>query len=302
MSAARIQEAKLTIFSHFMLTLLEQLQRLTPRGEMAWTPDLSVSVGLETRTQAEPYFWDGRRRGGDPARPFLLFQYTLAGSGIYTEAGTVHTIAPGSAFTAVVPSAHVYTLPAQSPAWTFFFLILRHPYAVQRLTQARQRIGPVLALTPSDLLLARAVSLFEGVAARSFHDSWAAEAALFEFLFEYERLTQRRLYPQAERESMLEEVRRFVLTHREADVTALAAQSGQSRSHFSHRFKAVTGLPPAQWVRQIQLEEATRQLLATDHKLEAVAQASGFADANHLCKAFRRRYHLSPGEFRRQMR
>jgi len=151
-------------------------------------------------------------------------------------------------------------------------------YAVTRLAQARQNIGPLLTLTGADPLLARAVSLFKGVAGRSFRDHWAA-AALFEFLFEYERLAHRRLYPEAQRASLPEEVRRFVLGHRTVAVADLAAQSRLSRSHFSHRFKAATGLPPAQWVRQVQLEEATRQLLATGHKLETIARSCGFADA-----------------------
>lgn len=73
-------------------------------------------------------------------------------------------------------------------------------------------------------------------------------------------------------------------------------------THFSHYFRAVTGLPPARFVTQIRLEEVTRCLLETNHTLETIAAATGFADAKHLCKVFRRHYHLSPGAFRRQMR
>ena len=182
--------------------------------------------------------------------------------------------------------------------------MITHPYVVRRLIDAQAGIGPLLSLEPDDPLLARAVTLFESVVSRTFRDPWALELALFDFLFEYERLTQRLLYPQAERESLLADVRRQILAHpnRDTNVAALAAMRGLSRSHFSHRFKAVTGLPPARWVRQIQLEEAARLLLDSPHKLETIARASGFADANHLCKVFRRHYHLSPTEFRRQMR
>ena len=87
-----------------------------------------------------------------------------------------------------------------------------------------------------------------------------------------------------------------------AHVSDLAAAHGLSRSHFSRHFKAATGLAPAVWVRQVRLEEAIRRLLGGSDTLEAVAEAAGFADANHFCKVFRRQYHLSPGEFRRQMR
>ncbi len=287
-----------------MDTLLDRLQKIAPTAETAFASDLSVYAGLETKTDPADYVWDGLRRGGDPERPFVVFQYTLAGGGAYTAEGVTHQLLPGMAFAAVVPSAHVYRLPPDSPSWTFFFLILRHPYVVGRLVRAQADIGPLLTLTADAPLLARAVTLFEGIAARIFHDSWALESALFDFLFEYERLAQRRMYPQAEREALLETVRRHVLARagQSVDVAELAALHGLSRSHFSRHFKAVTGLPPAQWVRQVELEEATRRLLDSDRKLEAIARETGFANANHLCKVFRRRYHLSPGEFRRQMR
>jgi len=85
-------------------------------------------------------------------------------------------------------------------------------------------------------------------------------------------------------------------------VTDLAQLSGMSRSHFSHSFRAATGMAPAQFIRQIRLEEATRRLLHTEQPIEAIARATGFANANHFCKVFRQRFHLSPGAFRRQMR
>jgi transcriptional regulator GlxA family with amidase domain len=51
----------------------------------------------------------------------------------------------------------------------------------------------------------------------------------------------------------------------------------------------------------VRLQEVSRRLVHSKEKLEAIARATGFADANHLCKVFRRHRHLSPGEFRRQM-
>ena len=288
-----------------MTTLLERLQKMAPAPEMSYAPDLSVQIGLDTEMIPADYLWDGLKRGGDSAHPFLVFQYTLGGEGRYTTAeGITHKLLPGMAFAAVVPSAHVYFLSPDAPSWTFFFLLIRHPYIVRRLIDTQTATGPVLTLPESDLLTARAVTLFEGIAARSFRDSWALEAASFDFLFEYERFAQRLLYPQAEREALLESVRAHVLARlgQPVDVAELAEMHGMSRSHFSHRFKAATGLPPAQWVRQVQLEEATRRLLDSGHKLETIAQETGFANANHLCKVFRRHFHLSPGEFRRQMR
>ena len=291
-------------YSSGMSSVWERLQKVweaAPHesgGEL-----LPVYAGLETRTDPAEYVWDGLKRGVDPAHPFVIFQYTLAGVGEYAADGIKHRLTPGRAFAAVIPSAHVYRLPPDSAEWTFFYLFIRHPYAVQRLSAAQVEAGPTLTLAENDPLTTRAMTLFESVASRAFRDPWARELSLFDFVFEYERLLQRLRYPEVERETLLAEVRRQVLARPGGcDVETLAAGRGLSRSRFSHQFKAVTGLPPARWVRQVQLEDAARRLLDSPDKLETVARASGFANANHLCKVFRRFYHLSPAEFRRQMK
>ncbi len=289
-----------------MSSLWDRLQKASVAAQAAgadFAPVPPVFAGLETRTDPAAYRWDGLKRGADPAHPFVVFQYTLAGEGEYTAGGETHRLPPGRAFAAVIPSAHTYRLPPGSASWTFFFLLISHPYAVQRLRAAQAESGPVLTLAETDPLLARAATLCESVLTRAYRDPWALELSLLDFAFEYERLTQKRRYPQAERDAWLAEVRRQVLARpRDAGLEALAAAHGLSRSRFSHRFKAVTGLSPARWVKQVQLEDAARRLLDTEGKLEAIARASGFADANHLCKVFRRVYHLSPAEFRRQMK
>ena len=103
---------------------------------------------------------------------------------------------------------------------------------------------------------------------------------------------------------MLGEVRRYTLRNleRSLEIGELAEQHGMSRSNYSHKFKSVTGFSPASYVQTVRLEEAAHRLMRSDLKLEAIALQTGFADANHFCKVFRRRFHLSPGEFRRQIR
>jgi len=62
-------------------------------------------------------------------------------------------------------------------------------------------------------------------------------------------------------------------------------------------FKAKTGISPAAFVTEVRLKEALK-LLRTPAKLEDVAAQTGFADANHFCKVFRRHFHTSPGAYR----
>jgi AraC-like DNA-binding protein len=287
--------------------LIERLRQLTA-GRVArvrlHTPELQVLGGFEERVPPAAYRWDGMRRGGNPAHPYLVFQYTLDGWGCYTAQGTAQRLRPGMGFTAIIPSEHVYELPPASSGWTFFWIIMHHPYVVERVARQQGESGAVLSLDPGGPAVLRALDLLEHVFRPAPRDAIAHERALFEFLWEYERAAGRSAGAQSEGERLREEVRGYVLgaLQRPVGVDELAALRGQSRSRFSHAFKAATGIGPAKFVQQVRLEEAARRLLHTGQLVDDIARDTGFASANHFCRVFRQRFRLSPGAFRRQMR
>ena len=265
--------------------------------------DRIMMAGLETRTDPRVYQWDGMKRGGDEHHPNLVFQYTLSGYGCYAAGGQLQHVPPGHAFMAVIPSAHRYYLPPESPAWSFFFLLLRHhDYVIARFADAVRRYGAVTPMPPDSVVLARAVALFEGICLRSFPDSHAAEQALFDFLLEYERHMHRTAVPPTQRERLLLSVRQYVLGHlnRPVSVEELASLLSMSRSNYTHHFRTTTGLSPAHYVSELRLQEASRRLLHTRLNLKMIAAETGFADANHFCKAFRRAHQISPNQYRKQ--
>jgi AraC-like DNA-binding protein len=277
--------------------------------ERRYAPGALTVSGLETRRQSEArYHWDGMRRGADPAHPFVLFQVTLGGQGAYEDRrGGKERLTVGRAFIVVIPSAHRYYLPEESPDWTFFWLILRHPYLARRIGERQQRVGAaatVLDLQSGSPLMQEIIALLADRAA----DPFAEEAAVFRFLIEYERHVHAASSTPA-RDSdasgmLLETLRDRVLTDltHPVSVEEVAKGEGMSRTRYSHYFKVNTGISPAAFMTQVRLEEVARRLAQTDVTLAALARETGFADANHLCKVFRRHYHLSPGTFRQQMR
>lgn len=289
-----------------MKNLLERLLRLdqSRAKEVNIASEFFLVGGVETQTNPALYHWDGQRRGVDPEHPYLLMQFTLDGRGEYADPTGTYKMVPGSVFIAPIPSEHHYFLPKGSPAWSFFYLMTSHPYVVRRIRDVQDNNGKVLTVEEDSPLIIRAVHLLEGTIRADFADDLAQEQSLFELMFEYERMLHRASYPQDLRESMLNAIRTYTLSHLHSsfDIIGVSDHFGMSRSNFSHRFKTVTGLSPATYIQQIRLEEATRRLVSSDQKLEAIASQTGFADANHLCKVFRRRFHLSPGEFRRQIR
>ncbi len=263
-----------------------------------------TSVGLEHRDTPRDYHWDGLSRGGRADSPFFIFQYTLKGFGVYEHQGVPRRVGPGQSFVAVVPSAHRYYLPTDSPGWTFGWFLLPHAYIVRRMIDRLAGTDCMQAFDPASPVISAVARLFEGVCGQTFRDEFAWENAAFDFLFEFERSFADRLYERPEREKLLADVAEKILRRldRPVEIESLAAQWGMSRSHFSHYFKSKTGLSPARYVTDLRLEQVSKRLADTDDKLEVIARQTGFADANHLCKVFRRSLHVSPGEYRTQLR
>ena len=261
-----------------------------------------LALGCETRTVPADYRWDGLRRGDDPAHPHVVFQATLDGWGRFDRPGRSWDVGAETAFFAVLPSRHVYRLPAESGRWTFFWFNSGHPWVVERLARLARRHPPVFALPAGCRLRVASQSLFERVCQGRFEDGFAEEAALFEWMLEFERHLHEQAHPRDAREIMLADLRAYTLKHlrRSFGIEEFARGQNLSRSHFSHRFKEATGIAPAAHVLDVRLAEARRTLRESGAPLKEIAAATGFADANHFCKAFRRLYHLSPGAYRRQ--
>ncbi|AZO79279.1 MULTISPECIES: AraC family transcriptional regulator [unclassified Bosea (in: a-proteobacteria)] len=79
----------------------------------------------------------------------------------------------------------------------------------------------------------------------------------------------------------------------------LAELVGMSQSHFSHAFKASTGLPPHQWQLKARIERGQRLLAAGDRPLTEIAADAGFSDQAHFTRVFRRMVGETPAAWRR---
>jgi AraC-like DNA-binding protein len=284
------------------LRQLVDASRRAAVGPSWWSPMTAYFGSVETRTDPRGYHWDGMKRLGRQDRPLVFFQFTLAGWGHFEQHGRApQELPPGAAFFAVVPSRHRYYLPEGSPGWTFGWIGIYHPYLIGRIARQVAETGPVLQLQPQSALAAIAMRLVRGAFQKDFRDRFEVELALFEFTFTFERMAQRLDDPDGERERLLDELRSRVLAspRQPIGVDALAAERGMSRSHFTHYFRARTGLSPARFMTEVRIQEAARDLVATRAPMKQIANEWGFANANHFGKVFRRFQHQSPAVYRR---
>ena len=276
--------------------------RAPVEGPPWWTPTNAYRGGVETRVDPRSYYKDGMNRLGPRDLPVVIFQLTLAGWGYFELYGKPRQrVSAGRAFFAIVPSRHRYYLPSESPGWTFAWVGIYHPYLVRRIARTIAITGPVVPIAPSSLLVTSTMRLVRGAFEKDFRDRYEVELALFEFVLACERQADERRFPAGDRERLLEWLRARTLAspRRPAAVDAIAAERGMTRSHFSHYFRARTGLTPARFMSEVRVQEAARMLLTTRAPLKQIASEWGFANVNHFGKAFRRFQHASPAAYRR---
>jgi AraC-like DNA-binding protein len=87
--------------------------------------------------------------------------------------------------------------------------------------------------------------------------------------------------------------------HTRLALAPIAKAIGISRAHLAHVFRTQTGTTVGGFVMRMRIELAAERLIHTDDKLDAIAQAVGFADASHLSRVFHRLVGRWPGDYRR---
>ncbi|MCO5734228.1 AraC family transcriptional regulator [Rhizobium sp. SSA_523] len=102
----------------------------------------------------------------------------------------------------------------------------------------------------------------------------------------------------------LRRVQDYIRTHasRAIRLQELADLTGLSLSHFSHAFKASTGVAPHAWQMLVRIENAKRLLSEEHMPLAAVASEAGFADQAHFTRSFRKLVGTTPARWKNARR
>jgi AraC-like DNA-binding protein/effector-binding domain-containing protein len=92
----------------------------------------------------------------------------------------------------------------------------------------------------------------------------------------------------------------FAAVSMEADLSleALADQTGLSAFHMHRRFSEAAGETPKQFTSRLRLDRAAAMLLTTTDSVLSVALACGFQSHEVFCRAFRKRFQMTPSSYR----
>jgi AraC-like DNA-binding protein len=104
--------------------------------------------------------------------------------------------------------------------------------------------------------------------------------------------------------SWLQRMLAYLNTHLDTPtrIREIAAHMGTSESQIKHRFKAETGLSPADYQLRRRIDRAMSCLTENDMTITRLALDLGFSTSQHFASVFRRYVGVSPAAFRRAQR
>jgi transcriptional regulator GlxA family with amidase domain len=102
---------------------------------------------------------------------------------------------------------------------------------------------------------------------------------------------------------MAERIKRVMeLMHRDPSRTFSLGEMAQSvnlsPAYFCGLFKAVTGVPPARYLKSLRMQHAATLLTTTFLSVKEIVRRVGCSDESHFVRDFKRIYGVTPSEYR----
>lgn len=86
------------------------------------------------------------------------------------------------------------------------------------------------------------------------------------------------------------------------NIDTIAESIGLSRSSFFKKLKSLTGFAPVDLVKEVRLAKAAKLIETTDDSITEIAYSVGFRDSGYFGKCFRKKYGMTPKEYRNDKR
>ena len=94
----------------------------------------------------------------------------------------------------------------------------------------------------------------------------------------------------------------YIHTHYKDKITIeeLAKTASISKTEVLRCFKAIMGLSPINYLNSYRLQRAAHMLINTEKNIQEIAEVCGFDDNSYFSKLFKKKYHVTPHDYRLQ--
>ena len=144
-------------------------------------------------------------------------------------------------------------------------------------------------------------ALFDELSLRDTPEAVVLQCLLTLWMFELRRENEDHSHATTNKQRLIA-ARRYIEEHISDSISLrqLADVAGLSVGHFSSEFKALFGASPIDYVLNLRLQHAAYQLQNLQMSIGQIATRTGFSDAFYFSKQFKRRYGVTPSEYRRR--
>ena len=253
------------------------------------------------------YYGSEQCKSGYKFGPFVRTSYVLhmvvRGCGcLYKEQGT-YEIRAGQAFLICPEEVTTYQADRDDP-WKYMWIGFHGYRAEQMMAQAGLSIThPVITIanirevekTMNELLQARELTYLNELQRMS---------SLYRLLFLLTQGQQAQLRSPAGTESDAKTYVDAAVTmlmdasREQIRIADVAKAIGISRSYLTHVFRDTLGISPQEFLTEYRMEKAASLLGSTKSPVNVIALEVGYPDSLAFSKAFRKRFGLSPTEYR----
>jgi two-component system response regulator YesN len=110
--------------------------------------------------------------------------------------------------------------------------------------------------------------------------------------------------PKGSGEKAIEVALQYIKEHynEELSLEKVASVVFLNPAYFSQLFKQKVGLGYKEYVTSLRLEQAKQLLLNPKLKIAEIAEYLGYQDIRHFAQMFRKKYHVTPNEYRQQQK
>lgn len=91
------------------------------------------------------------------------------------------------------------------------------------------------------------------------------------------------------------------LTEPEFDVSSLAEKVNMSRSSLTRKLKAITGLTPLEYIRQVKMQHACRMLEDPSKTISEIALMLGYFNRKYFTSCFKAEFGMTPSEYQKKL-
>jgi len=277
------------------------------------------TVAVETRTD-QSYRLCGRTRRD---KNHCLFQYTLAGEGVFQNAAGLWRVGVGQGFLCEIcdPAVRYYYPEDARDPWRFLFFCFGGDAAFAMVRAMLARQTPVYSLSAGSPFIRRLLGM--GAMARNIASALFPEAGC-ELSSKVLRSVVRRDLAQSDSLSLVMHLLAALVGGRAAEsaddsvsllarramdlvdqrladnlnVSQLADLLKVSREHLTRVFHAHTGQSPHDYLLRQKMLAACLLVKDSGDSIKEIAGRMGFNSAAHFSRVFRREFEMTPRQFR----